>query len=115
LTPGAVRTTDIADICSHATSGLRHWSRERDDRIMSEYGLLLGPYPDWEIDHLIPLCLGGADDDKNLWPEPRRSIEKEWPAELKDDLEHRLCEMVCAGELDVKAAQAEIEGDWVES
>jgi hypothetical protein len=22
-------------------------------------------------------CLGGADDDKNLWPEPRHSIEKE--------------------------------------
>ena len=26
-----------------------------------------------EIDHLIPLCLGGADDPSNLWPQPRRS------------------------------------------
>jgi hypothetical protein len=114
-TPGAVRTTDVGDICSLGTSGLRHWSRERDDRIMAEYGLPLGPHPDWEVDHLIPLCLGGSDEDANLWPEPRRSIEKEWPAELKDDLEHRLCEMVCAGELDVVEAQREIADDWTES
>jgi hypothetical protein len=87
LTPGAVRTTDVGDICSHGTGGLRHWSRERDDRIMAEYGLPPGPHSDFEIDHLIPLCLGGADEDANLWPEPRRSIEKEWPAELKDDLD----------------------------
>jgi hypothetical protein len=33
LTPGAVRTANVADICSHGTSGL---SRERDDRIMAE-------------------------------------------------------------------------------
>jgi hypothetical protein len=73
---------------------------------MAEYGLPTGPHPDWEVDHLIPLCLGGADDDKNLWPEPRRGIEKEWPAELKDDLEHRLCQLVCNGELDVAEAHA---------
>jgi hypothetical protein len=112
LTPGAVRTTDVADICSTPTRELRHWSRERDDRILTEYGLPPGPHPDWEVDHLVPLCLGGADADSNLWPEPRRSIEPEWPAEKKDDLEHRLCEMVCAGELDVRVAQEEISEDW---
>src|SRR5271168_3872578 len=74
LTPGAVRTIEVGNICSQGTSGLRHWSRERDDRIMAEYGLPPGPHPDYEIDHLIPLGIGGADDDKNLWPEPRRSI-----------------------------------------
>jgi hypothetical protein len=115
LTPGAVTTTDVYEICSHGTSGLRHWSRERDDRIMTEYGLPPGPHPDFEGDHLIPLCLGGADADSNLWAEPRRSIEKKWPAELKDELEHWLCEMVCAGELDVVVAQKEIAEDWTES
>jgi hypothetical protein len=115
LTPGVVRTTDAGDICSHGTRELRHWSRERDDRIMAEYSLPAGPHPDFEIDHLIPLCLGGADDDKNLWPEPRRSIEPEFSAERKDDLEHRLCQMVCAGELDAAEAQLEIASDWTES
>jgi hypothetical protein len=115
ITPGAVRTTDVGDICSTGTSGLRHWSRERDDRIMAEYGLPTGPHPDYEVDHLVPLGIGGADDDKNLWAEPRRSIEKEWPAEKKDELESRLRELVCARQLDVSAAQQAIRDDWTET
>jgi hypothetical protein len=31
--------------------------------------------PDYEIDHLIPLCLGGSNVFSNLWPQARRSIE----------------------------------------
>jgi hypothetical protein len=115
LTPGAVRTTDVVEICSTGTRELRHWSRERDDRIMAEYGLPPGPHLDYEVDHLIPLGIGGADDDKNLWPEPRRSIEKEWPAEKKDELERRLRDLVCAGHLDVSAAQQAIRDDWTEA
>jgi hypothetical protein len=80
---------------------------------MSEYGPPPGPHPDWEIDLLIPLCVGGGD--KNLWPEPRRSLEREWPAEPKGDLEHRLCQLVCAGSLDAREAQREISADWTES
>ena len=104
LTPGAVRTTNAAQICSTDTRELRHWSRERDDRIMREYGLEPGPHPDFEVDHLIPLCLGGADDDRNLWPEPRRSIEPVWNAERKDELEARMCSLVCAGQIDAAEA-----------
>ena len=84
LTPGAIRTTDSAEICSHGT---RHWDRRRDDRIMTEYGLPSGPHPDYEVDHLIPLGIGGATDVRNLWPEPRRSVEPVWNAERKDRLE----------------------------
>jgi hypothetical protein len=115
LTPGAVRTVDVDEVCTIGMRELRHWSRERDDRIMAEYGLPTGPHPDYEVDHLIPLGLGGADDDKNLWAEPRRSIEKEWPAEKKDELEHRLRDLVCAGQLDVRAAQRAIRDDWTEA
>ena len=43
LTPGAIRTTDAGEICASGTRALRHWSRERDDRIMSEYGLPARP------------------------------------------------------------------------
>jgi hypothetical protein len=115
LTPGAVRTTDAALICSTDTRELRHWSRKRDDRIMREYGLAPGPHPDFEVDHLIPLCLGGADDDRNLWPEPRRSIEPVWSAERKDELEARMCSLVCAGQIDAAEAQKEISDDWTDA
>jgi hypothetical protein len=43
-------------------------------------------HPQYEIDHSIPLCLGGADSDANLLPEPRRSIEPTWNAERRDEL-----------------------------
>jgi hypothetical protein len=78
----------------------------------AEYGLPPGPHPDFDVDHLIPLCLRGADSDANLWPQPRPSLEPEWSAERTDDVEHRLCQMVCACELDVAEAQKEISQDW---
>ena len=114
LSPGAVRTADVADVCGDRhTARYRHWSRGRDNRILEEYGLPGGPHPDYEIDHLIPLDLGGADDDANLWPQPRRSIEPVWNAERKDRLEWALADLVCSGRLDLSAAQREIREDWI--
>jgi hypothetical protein len=115
LTPGAVRTTDASEICSHGTRELRHWDRRRDDRIMAEYGLEPGPHPDYEIDPLVPLGIGGADADANLWPEPRRTIEPVWNAEAKDRLEWKLRDLVCSGALGVATAQHMMGEDWVEA
>jgi len=111
LTPGAVRTTDAADVCSRGTNQLRHMSRERSDAIMAAYGLPGGRHEAYEIDHLIPLSIGGSDDDVNLWPEPRRMIEPEWSAERKDELEMRLHALVCAGRIDIVDAQKAIAED----
>jgi hypothetical protein len=67
-----------------------------------------GPLHDYEYDHLVPLELGGADNDpRNLWPEPGASPNP------KDALEDRLRSMVCAGELTLAAAREEIAVDWV--
>jgi hypothetical protein len=115
ITPGAVRTTDTNEICAHSTRELRHWDRARDDRVMAEYGLPGGPHPDWEIDHLIPLGIGGADSDANLWPEPRRTVEPVWNAEAKDRLEWKLRDLICSGQLDVADAQRMMAEDWVEA
>lgn len=65
-----------------------------------------------EIDHLISLELGGANDIKNLWPQP---FSKTWGAEVKDKLENKLHALVCAGEIDLATAQQEISTDWIES
>ena len=80
-----------------------------------EYGLRPGPHPDYEVDHLIPLGIGGSDDDRNLWPEPRRSIEPTWNAERKDELEFKLRDLVCSGALPVLGAQGAIAEDWTEA
>ena len=117
LTPGAVRTTAMADVCiDRRTRQYRHWSRERADRILQEYGLPPGPYgQSYELDRLIPLDLGGADEDANLWPEPRRSVEPEWNAERKDRLEWKLADMACGGQLDLATAQKAIRDNWVDA
>jgi hypothetical protein len=115
ITPRAVRTMDAFDVCSHGTAQLRHMSRERSDAIMGAYGLPGGRREAYEIDHLIPLSIGGSDDDQNLWPEPRRMIESDWPAERKDELEMRLHNLVCSGQIEIADAQKAIAGDWTEA
>jgi hypothetical protein len=115
LTPGAVRTTDAFDVCSHGTRQLRHMSRDRSEGIMAAYGLRGGRHEAYEIDHLIPLSIGGSDDDANLWPEPRRMIEPEWSAERKDELEMRLRGLVCAGRIEIVDAQKAIAEDWTQA
>jgi hypothetical protein len=115
LTGGSVRVDghDRLATCEHAREHRGPMNAARRDEILTRYGLPPGTHPGYEIDHLIPLCLGGADDPSNLWPQMRRSIEPEWNAEAKDRLERRLCDRVCAGQLDLGTAQQEIAEDWI--
>ena len=67
-----------------------------------------GPLGEFEYDHLIPLELGGATNDpRNLWPELGSAPNP------KDQVEDRLRDMVCAGQLRLAQAQREIAVNWV--
>jgi len=61
-----------------------------------------------EIDHKYSRELGGADDIKNLWPQPYRGA---WNAHQKDRLENRLHKEMCAGNITQKQA-LEMLDDW---
>ena len=113
--PGAVRTTDATEICSTGTRQLRHWDRRATTASWPSTACRPGRTPTSRSTILMPLGIGGADADRNLWPEPRRSIEPQWSAERKDRLEWRMRELVCAGQLDVVEAQRAISEDWVEA
>jgi len=63
----------------------------------------------WEIDHLEPRQLGGADVLPNIWPQ---CYSGRWNANMKDRLENLLHRKVCAGEISLKMAQKEFVGDW---
>jgi hypothetical protein len=56
LTPGQVRTANIGEICSQGTRQLRHWDRERDDRIMAEYVLPHEPRLSYSLSPPSPFC-----------------------------------------------------------
>jgi hypothetical protein len=112
LTPGATRPVSIDDVCSMAHEEVvKDVSSELRQRVFAEYGIPDAHAGDYEIDYLIAPGLGGTEDIRNLWPEPYRSPV--WNAHVKDDLEERLHELVCARQLDLSTAQREISTDWI--
>jgi hypothetical protein len=55
FTPGQARTTNIGEVCSVSTRELRHWSRERDDHILAEYGVPHEPRLSYSLSPPSPL------------------------------------------------------------
>ena len=75
-----------------------------------------GPSSQYELDHLVPLGLGGASSVANMWPEPDDHPRPGF-ANSKDVVELELHDLVCAaGEghrhLPLVTAQALIAEDW---
>ena len=60
-----------------------------------------------ELDHLVPLELGGSNDITNLWPEIGRIPNP------KDAVENALNRAVCEGRVKLAAAQKAIATDWL--
>jgi hypothetical protein len=121
LTPGAIATTDVRTICARGYATRvrprgplwRHLKDEAYDRYhlprghRSSIGSDGVRHPAYEIDHLIPLELGGNSTDlRNLWPEPLADAKR------KDKVENRLHALVCSGRLALRAAQTAVARDW---
>lgn len=79
-------------------------------RVYASYGRTRQTGVCCEVDHLIPLALGGSNSPQNLWPQPYTG---EWTAAEKDKLENRLHKLVCSGQLDLTTAQEAISSNWV--
>lgn len=114
LTPGVVRMTDKAAICSQRTPALRHVSPADHRKVFALYkigcGITCGKL--YEVDHLISLEIGGSNDIQNLWPEPYLPIPG---AHQKDILENKLHKMICSGQILPQQAQSEISHDWYQA
>ncbi len=105
LTPGVVASTDIHDVCG-TVGGLTYSKRHRATTSEMKHEVLrrYGVSHAGEIDHRVPLCLGGADDIRNLWPQQSFAA--------KDKLEAATCRAVCSGQLSLQAGQTLFLGDW---
>jgi len=112
LTPGVVRTSDAKEICNpkFRTKPFRKTTQVMKKHVCDEYHVKPCPLAGkMEADHLIPLELGGLDDEKNLW------IQMAPEFHYKDHLENYLHAQVCSGKMKLADAQEEIRTDWVAS
>jgi len=111
VTPGEVRTTHVKEVCSTTTSQFRNTTPKMKAEVCAAYGLKPHCYgrDTNEIDHLISLELGGADEITNLWPQP---YDQHPGAHEKDAVENWLHRQVCTGKMELQEAQRLIASDW---
>jgi hypothetical protein len=111
--PGAIfPDATLEEICiSGYTKTVRNVSTKTKKLVFAEYDILYPqPHGTYEVDHIIPLAIGGSNDIANLFPEPRDP----YPGfKEKDVVEIYLREEVCEGRADLHAAQEHIAHDWL--
>lgn len=113
LTPGhAFATATTAQICvSGYSASVRNVTEDTRKAVFTSYAIAYPPPSGaYELDHLIPLELGGDNTAANLWPQVYHGAGS---ADVKDHLENHLHDLVCAGQLDLPTAQQAIAGDWM--
>jgi hypothetical protein len=101
-----------AVICSPGfhTSTVRNVPQSEKFAVEQEYGMQPRSYGrSIEIDHIVSLELGGSNDIANLFPEPGSGAAN---YHVKDRLENRVHDLVCAGAMSLRVAQHRIARDW---
>jgi hypothetical protein len=111
LTLGAVMTSDKSVVCVKGyTATVRDVSESTHKKVFEEYNISYPqPSGSYEVDHFIPLELGGSNDISNLWPEPARPKPG---FHEKDKVENYLHEQVCNYDMSLEEAQKQIATDW---
>lgn len=110
-TPGAsfINITKETVCTSGYTAKVRNVTTFTKNKIYSAYGIAKHSASTYEIDHLIPLELGGSNDITNLWPEaasPKPGFRE------KDKVENYLHKQVCLGAMSLQDAQQIMATDW---
>lgn len=125
-TPGSVRD-DITDATKAATICNPHWStrtirapQSETDRLktiaMAAYGVPASARSTTELDHDVPLWLGGSNDLSNFWAQ-RSDLPGQGFRNSKDNVESRLHAAVCGRILGMRPvslrdAQIAIARNW---
>ena len=111
-TPGNKSRANEAQICAAdfeaSVKPIAKWQR---DQALERYGKRPEDFTG-ELDHLIPVGLGGTNDPDNLWPIPP---SKTMGPEQKKALDLKLHQLVCDKTLKLKDAQDAIKKDWVKA
>jgi hypothetical protein len=107
-TPGGVfQSAAPSQICRPGYSAsVRNVSLETKRAVYAEYDTAPTGPGAYEVDHLIPLEVGGNNSIANLWPEISPGYHE------KDQVENELHDAVCSGRIALRTAQVAIARDW---
>ena len=86
-------------------------TEEMERKVFSRYRIPWRRRPEFKVDHLIPLELGGADAVENLWPQSL--YVRPYNALRKELLTQCLLARIAAGKMTLAKAQEEISEDWI--
>jgi hypothetical protein len=111
-TPGAVfPDATVSQICTPGyTSTVRNVPPDLKDQVYAEYGITSHQPGEYEVDHLVPLEVGGSNDISNLWPQP---AEPRPGFHEKDMLENYLHDQICSGQMNLQKAQTDVASNWI--
>ena len=98
-------------VCNTSTKGRRAVTTAMKNQVYAAYGITDHPTGAYEVDHFIPLELGGSNDIANLWPEAAQPApgfhEKD---KVETALHHEVCK---AHTMTLEEAQRVIATDWL--
>jgi hypothetical protein len=111
VTPGEAQNISLAEVKRMGSRGaqLSNIPPSVKRAVFLAYGLGLDE-KNYELDHVIPILLGGSNSVKNLWPHSRKGSF--WTVDKKLRLEKRLCRLVYAGRLSLVSARQLMASDW---
>jgi len=108
LTPGVVATRDVGAVCQQPKRVRSPIPFAQQQAIFTAYGIPASETHRYGLDYLVPLQLGGATVNANLWPAATRGVG----FYDKQSLNARLRLLVCGGQLALADAQRDIAADW---
>jgi hypothetical protein len=125
-TPGAINPTVTESILKNPAfrTGCIRDEATSEEQKTATYGWYKTPHPagntgrnqTCELDHLIPLYLGGADTLENIWPQcgPDDVALDDRYFKEKDKVEYYLGQQVREGTMGLADAQHGIAADWTQ-
>jgi hypothetical protein len=105
--PGAIASTDFSEVCAPGYS-----RNHRQDSYTLRESIRARDHcgKDSQVDHRVPLSLGGKDSPENLWCQPGNTT---WNYKDKDKLEVFMWVRTCKQkEVSLETAQKMFLGDW---
>ena len=111
-TPGAVAKADTKQICAagyeDSVKPVAGWQKAA---ALEKYGIRPESF-NGELDHLVPVSLGGSNDPENLWP---IHAQGDFTPAAKARLAATLKTLVCSGKMSLKDAQNAFKKDWTKA